>query len=74
MELILNSSQHTLNVSIPLTKLSASAMETLNVSLELFSDDFSCAVVDPSTAYIQILDDHVDDDDGEGMYSNPGLT
>jgi hypothetical protein len=58
---LLNSSQHTLNVSIP----SINNVPMLQVSLRLLSDNFSCAAVEPSTASIHILDGgDVDEDEG----------
>jgi hypothetical protein len=55
---LLNSSQHTLNISIPIIY----DVPMLQVSLRLLSDDFSCAAVEPSTAFILIRD--VDEDEG----------
>ena len=54
MVFLLNSSQHTLNVSIPL--LNDAHFEALRVSLRLLSDDFSCVTVEPATADIHIFD------------------
>jgi hypothetical protein len=47
--LYFNSSQHSLNVSIPINN------PPTKLSLRLLSDDFSCATIVPSTAHI-ILD------------------
>ena len=52
---LLNSSQHTLNISIPL--LNDADFEALRVSLRLLSDDFSCVTVEPATADIHIFDE-----------------
>ena len=57
---LLNSSQHNLNISIPI--INVSPTEVLQVSLRLLSDDFSCATIEPSTADIHILDDDDIDD------------
>ena len=61
---LLNSSQHTLNISIPIINISPTGV--LHVSLRLLSDDFSCATIEPSTADIHILDDDDIDIDGSG--------
>jgi hypothetical protein len=52
MALLNSSSQHTLNISIPIP----CDVPMLQVSLRLLSNDFSCAAVEPSTAFIHIRD------------------
>ena len=54
----LNSSQHILNVSIPLINdADLELNEVLHVSLRLLSDDFSCVTIKPATADIHIFSD-----------------
>jgi hypothetical protein len=48
--LYFNSSQHSLNISIPINN------SPTKLSLRLLNDDFSCATIVPSTAHIIILD------------------
>ena len=67
---LLNSSQHTLNISIPI--INVSPTEVLQVSLRLLSDDFSCATIEPSTADIHILDDDDDIDDNRDEENGGG--
>ena len=53
-----NSSQHTLNVSIPLINdADLEPNEVVHVSLMVLSDNFSCVTVEPATADIHIFDD-----------------
>ena len=61
---LFNSSQHTLNISIPI--INVSPTEALQVSLRLLSDDFSCATIEPSTADIHILEDDIDNEENGG--------
>jgi hypothetical protein len=67
---LFNYSLHNLNVSVPTMEPT-----TLQVSLRLVSDDFSCVTVEPSTADIHILienqinnatDDEADVHDNKG--------